>query len=123
VSSDDETAMVMSDLGTATELVRSVARRARSMAPTLDAADLSTLGSILDELTSTLAYLTNQCAKHTERYPTGRILRDDTTQDPAARCAQAAEYLHQMSQHLLAANAVARQFQSTIGHIGVEEQP
>jgi len=70
-----------------------VARDARSTAPELEAADLYTRGAVLDELTSTLAHINDQCAAATGNYPDGRILRDDTdtetdtdtdTHDPAA---------------------------------------
>ncbi len=40
--------------------------------------------------------------------------------DPAARCAEAADHLHQVAQHLDAANQAARQYHSAISHIGVE---
>jgi len=61
------------------------------MVTDLAAADLYALGATLDELTNTLAHITTECAAQTERYPHGRILRDDTdTHDPTARCAEAA---------------------------------
>jgi len=86
-----------------------VARDARSTAPELEAADLYTLGAVLDELTSTLAHIADQCAAATGNYPDGRILREDTdTHDPAARGAEAADHLHQTSRHLQAANEDAR---------------
>jgi len=107
----------------ATELIRAVARDARSTALELEATDLYTLGAVLDELTSTVAHIAAQCAAATGNYPDGRILRDDTdTHDPAARCAEAAGYLHQVNQHLNAANEEARRFHTAIGHIGVEVQ-
>ncbi len=50
-------------------------------------------------------------------------LRDDTdTHDPAARCAEAADHLHQTSRHLHAANEEARRFHAAIGHVVVEVQ-
>lgn len=59
-------------------------------------------------------------AAQTGNYPDGRILRDDTgTHDPAARCAEAADHLQQVSRHLHAANEKARQFHATIDQIGV----
>jgi hypothetical protein len=120
---DDSTAAMVTDLAAATELIHAVAREVRATAPDLEAADLYTLGSTLDELTSTLARITDQCAAQTGNYPDGRILRDDTdTHDPAARCAEAADHLHQVSRHLHDANQAARQFHSVIGHIGVEVQ-
>jgi len=120
---DDSTAAMVTDLAAATELIHAVAREVRATAPDLEAADLYTLGSTLDELTSTLARITDQCAAQTGNYPDGRILRDDTdTHDPAARCAEAADHLHQVSRHLHDANQAARQFHSAIGHIGVEVQ-
>ncbi len=100
-----------------------MAREAGSTAPDLEAADLSTLGAVMDELTSTLAHISDQCAAATGNYPDGRILRDDTdTHDPAARCGEAADHLHQTSRHLHAANEEARRFHTAIGHIGVEVQ-
>jgi len=122
---DDNTAAMVTDLATATELIHAVARDARSTAPELEAADLSTLGAVLDELTSTLAHISDQCAAATGNYPDGRILRDDTdtdTHDPTARCAEAADHLHQTSRHLNAANEDARRFHTAIGHIGVQVQ-
>jgi hypothetical protein len=126
---DDNTAQLVSDLATATELIHAVARDAHSTAPQLEAADLYTLGAVLDELTSTLAHIADQCAAATGNYPDGRILRDDTdtdtdtdTHDPAARCAEAADHLHQVSRHLNAANEEARRFHTAIGHIGVQVQ-
>ncbi len=130
---DDNTAQLVTDLATVTELIRGVARDARSTAPQLEAADLSTLGAVLGELTSTLAHIAEQCAAATGNYPDGRILRDDTdtdtdtdtdsdTHDPAARCAEAADHLHQTSRHLHAANEEARRFHAAIGHVGVEVQ-
>ncbi len=127
---EDNTAAMVTDLATATELIRAVAREARSTAPELEAADLYTLGAVLDELTSTLAHIAEQCAAATGNYPDGRILRDDTdtdtdtdTHDPAARCAEAADHLHQVNQHLHAANEEARRFHTAIGHVGVQVQP
>jgi len=122
VSTDnDNTAQLVSDLATATELIHAVARDARITALELEAADLCTLGAVLDELTSTLAHISDQCAAATGNYPDGRILRDDTdTRDPAARCAEAADHLHQVNQHLHAANEEARRFHAAIGHIGVQ---
>ena len=122
---DDNTAAMVTDLATATELIHAVARDARSTAPDLEAADLYTIGAVLDELTSTLAHISDQCAAATGNYPDGRILRDDTdtdTHDPAARCAEAADHLHQVSRHLAAANEEARRFHTAIGHIGVQVQ-
>jgi len=92
-TSDDDTAAMVTDLATATEPIRAVARDARSTAPELEAADLYTLGAALDELTSTLDHISDQCAAATGNYPDGRTLRDDTdTHDPAARCAEAADH-------------------------------
>jgi len=122
---DDNTAAMVTDLATATELIHAVARDARSTAPDLEAADLYALGAVLDELTSTLAHISDQCAAATGNYPDGRILRDDTdtdTHDPAARCAEAADHLHQVNRHLAAANEEARRFHTAIGHIGVQVQ-
>jgi len=120
---DDTTAAMVTDLATAAELIHAVARDARSTALELEAADLYTLGAVLDELTSTLAHIAEQCAASTGNYPDGRILRDDTdTHDPAARCAEAADHLHQTSRHLQAANEEARRFHTAIGHIGVQVQ-
>jgi len=120
---DDNTAAMVTDLATAAELIRAVAREAGSTAPELEAADLSTLGAVMDELTSTLAHIADQCAAATGNYPDGRILREDTdTHDPAARCAEAADHLHQTSRHLNAANEEARRFHTAIGHVGVQVQ-
>jgi len=111
IDGDDAAAMV-TDLGTATDLIHAVAREAGSTAPELEAADICTLGAVLDELTSTLAHISDQCAAATGNYPDGRILRDDTdTHDPVARCAEAADHLHQTSR-----------FHAAIGHVGVEVQ-
>jgi len=122
-ANDDNTAQLVSDLATATELIHAVARDARSTALELEAADLYTLGAVLDELTSTLAHIAEQCAAATGNYPDGRILRDDTdTHDPGGRCAEAADHLHQVNRHLNAANEDARRFHAAIGHIGVEVQ-
>jgi len=125
---DDNTAAMVTDLATATELIHAVAREAGITAPELEVADLYTLGAVLDELTSTLAHITEQCAAATGNYPDGRILRDDTatdtatdTHDPAARCAEAADHLHQVNQHLAAANEEARRFHAAMSHIGVQE--
>lgn len=124
MSTDDvDTAGLVIDLAAATELIHAAAREARRTAPDLQAADLYTLGAVLDGLTAILARITDQCAAQAGNYPDGRSLRDDSgSHDPAARCAEAADHLHQVSQHLLAANAQVRQFQSAIGHIGVEVQ-
>ncbi len=126
-TNDDDTAAMVTDLATAAELIRAVARDARSTALELEAADLYTLGAVLDELTSTLAHIADQCAAASGTYPDGRILRDDTdtdtdTHDPAARCAEAADHLHQVNQHLNAANEEARRFHTAIGHVGVQVQ-
>jgi len=122
-TNDDNTAQLVSDLATATELIHAVARDARSTALELEAADRDTLGAVLDELTSTLAHIAEQCAAATGNYPDGRILRDDTdTHDPTARCAEAADHLHQVNQHLAAANEEARRFHAAIGHVGVQVQ-
>lgn len=121
MSTDDDMAAMVTDLAAATDLLHAVAREVRSTAPGLEAADLYTLGSTLDDLTSTLAQITNQCAAQTR--PGEGILRDDSdTHDPAARCAEAADHLHQVSRHLSAANEEARRFHAAIGHIGVQEQ-
>lgn len=122
MSTDDgSTAPMVVDLASATEIIHAVAREAQSAAPKLEAADLYRLGATLDELTSALAHIVEQCAAQTGGYPVDRILRDDgETHDPAARCAEAAEHLHQLSQHCQAANEAARQFHSAIGHVGVE---
>ncbi len=118
------TAVMVTDLATATELIDAVARHARITAPQLEVADLYTLGAVLDELTSTLAHITAQCAAATGNYPDGRILRDDTdSHDPAVRCAEAADHLHQTSQPLAAANEEARWFHTAIGHVGIQMQP
>jgi len=120
---DDDTAAMVTDLATATDLIRAVARDSRIMARELEAADLSTLGAVLDELTSTLAHISDQCAAATGNYPDGRILRDDTVTTPLPpRCAEAADHLHQVNQHLNAANEEARRFHTAIGHIGVQVQ-
>ncbi len=121
---EDTTAVMVTGLATATELIHAVARDTRTTAPDLEVADLYTLGAVLDELTATLAHLAEQCAAATGNYPDGRILRDDTdTHDPAARCAEAADHLHQVNQHLAAANEEARRFHAAIGHIGIQVQP
>ncbi len=122
MSTDDgNTAAMVTDLATATELIHAVARKADSTAPELEAADRDTLGDVLDELTSTLAHFSDHCAAATGNYPDGRILRDDTdNHDPTARCAEAADHLHQVNQHLNAANEEARRFHAAIGHIGVQ---
>ncbi len=118
---DDNPAPMVSDLAAVTDRIHAVARQVRATAPELEVADLYTLGATLDELTSTLAHITTECAAHTGRYPQGRILRDDTdTHDPTARCAEAADDLHQVSQHLRAAHEEARKFHAAIGHVGVE---
>jgi len=44
------------------------------------------------------------------------VARD--THAPAARCAEAADHLHQVNQHLHAANEEARRFHAAIGHVG-----
>ena len=122
-TNDDDTAVMVTDLSAATDLIHATAREARATAPDLEAADLYTLGSTLDELTNALAHITDQCAAATGNYPDGRILRDDTdTHDPAARCAEAADHLHQVNQHLAAANEEARRFHTAIGHVGVQVQ-
>ncbi len=120
---DDDTAAMVTELSAATDLIHAVAREARSTAPDLAAGDLYTLGAVLDELTSTLAHIADQCAAQTGNYPDGRILRDDTdTHDPAARCAEAADHLHQVSRHLSAGNEEARRFHAAIVHVGVQVQ-
>ena len=79
----------------AAELVPAVAREVCAVAPDLEVDDLYTLGATLDELTSSLAHISDQCASHVGTYLHGRILRDDTnTHDPDARCAEAADHLH-----------------------------
>ena len=42
------------------------------------------------------------------------------THAPAARCAEAANHLHQVDQHLNAANEEARRFHAAIGHVGIQ---
>jgi len=121
VSTDDDMAGVVTDLVAATELIHAVAREVRSTAPKLEAVDFYTLGGTLDELTATLARITDQCAAQTGNYLDGRMLREDSgTRDPAARCAEAADQLHQVSRHLQAANQEVRRFHAGIGHIGVQ---
>jgi len=66
---DDDTAAMITALATATNLIHAAARDARSTAPELEAADLYTLGAVLDELTSTLAHIADQCAAATGNYP------------------------------------------------------
>ena len=86
-------------------------------------ADLYSLGATLDELTSALAHITDQCADQARRYPEGRILRDDSDfYDSAVRCAEAAAHLRQVSRYLNLANVVGREYHSTIGHVGIEAQ-
>jgi len=46
------------------------------------------------------------------------VARD--THAPAARCAEAADHLHQVNQHLHAANEEARRFHAAIGHVGIQ---
>jgi len=46
------------------------------------------------------------------------VARD--THAPAARCAEAANHLHQVDQHLNAANEEARRFHAAIGHVGIQ---
>jgi len=80
-----------------------------------------TLGATLDELTRALATLVTTCSTQVSGLSAGAVLRDDSgTRDPAARCAEAADHLHQVAQHLDAANQAARQYHSAISHIGVE---
>ncbi len=114
---------MVTDLATAAELIHAVAREVRATAPELEVDDLYTLGRTLDELTSTLAHISDRCANHVGNYPHGRIMRDDTrTHDPAARCAEAADHLHEAGRRLNDANHAARQYHAAIGHVGVEVQ-
>ena len=68
-TNDDNTAQLVTDLATATELIYAVAR---------------------------------------------------DTHAPAARCAEAADHLCQVNQHLNAANEEARRFHAAIGHVGIQ---
>lgn len=121
--SDERPSDLVTAVAAAGNLLRGAAREAGTTVPDLDVEALYNLGGDLDELTCILASITARCSTHVAQLSDGRILRDDSdTHDPAARCAQAADYLHQVAQHLEGANEAARQYHNTISHIGVQVQ-
>jgi len=108
----------------ASELLR---RAFRDTAGTLrlpDTEDLDTLGGALDEVTRVLANVAISGAVQVAQLPAAGVLSDDSdTHDPAARCAEAADHLHQVAHHLGAANEAVRQFHNVVSHItSAEEQ-
>jgi len=105
----------------ASEVLRQAVRETTATMQSPDTEDLYTLGATLDELTRALAQVVTTCSTQVAGLAGGAVLRDDSgTRDPAARCAEAADHLHQVAQHLDAANQAARQYHSAISHIGVE---
>jgi len=105
----------------ASEVLRQAVRENTATMQSPDTEDLYTLGATLDELTRALATLVATCSTQVAGLSGGAVLRDDSgTRDPAARCAEAADHLHQVAQHLDAANQAARQYHSAISHVGVE---
>ncbi len=120
---EDTPAELITVLTEAGERIRRTVRGSGEAGPPLGVEDLYTLGGVMDELTRTLAGVMTRCATEVGAYPNTRILRDDSgTHDPAARCAEAADHLHELSQHLHAANEAARRYHSATGHIGIEVQ-
>jgi len=107
----------------ASDLLR---RASRDTAGTLrlpDTEDLSTLAGASDEVTQVLANVAISCAVQVAQLPAAGALSDDSdTHNPAARCAEAADHLHQVAHHLGAANEAARQFHNAISHITIEEE-
>lgn len=107
----------------ASELLR---RAFRDTAETLrlpDTEDLDTLGGALDEVTRVLANVAISCAVQVAQLPAAGVLSDDSdTHDPAARCAEAVDHLHQVAHHLGAANEAVRQFHNVVSHITIEEE-
>jgi hypothetical protein len=88
-----------------------------------DAQDFDTLGGALDEVTRVLANVAISCAVQVAQLPAAGGLSDDSdTHNPAARCAEAADHLHQVAHHLGAANEAAHQFHNAISHITVQEE-
>ena len=74
-------------------------------------------------MTRVLANVAISSAVQVAQLPAGRLLSDDSdTHDPAARCAEAADHLHQVAHHLGAANEAARQFHNVVSHITIEEE-
>ncbi len=119
ITDDDNTAPRVVDLASATDISHTTARHVRAAAPGLEVADLDRVGATVDELTSTLAHVAEQCATPTGRHPVGRSVREDTEiHDHAGRGAGAGGHPHQMSQHCQGAKEAACQWRSAIGHVG-----
>jgi len=77
----------------------------------------------LDEVTRVLANVAISCAVQVAQLPAAGVLSDDSdTHDPAARCAEAVDHLHQVAHHLGAANEAVRQFHNVVSHITIEEE-
>jgi len=107
----------------ASELLR---RASRDTAGTLrlpDTEDLSTSAGALDEVTRVLANVAVSCAVQVAQLPAAGVLSDASDiHNPAARCAEAADHLHQVAHHLGAANEAVRQFHNAVSDITIEEE-
>jgi len=107
----------------ASELLRRASRETAGTMRVPDAQDFDTLGGALDEVTRVLANVAISCAVQVAQLPAASVLSDDSdTHDPAARCAKAADHLHQVAHHLGAANEAARQYHNAISHITIKEE-
>lgn len=85
--------------------------------------DFYAWGSALDQLTYRLGGAVRTLHHQVQAYGDRRILRDDEGSDPAARLAEADEYLDALSVALEEASKWARSYHSSIGHIAVEVDP
>jgi len=107
----------------ASELLRRASRETAGTMRLPDAPDFDTLAGALDEVTRVLANVAISCAVQVAQLPAASVLSDDSdTHDPAARCAEAADHLHQVAHHLGAANEAARQYHNAISHITIKEE-
>jgi len=121
--SDDRAYEPIAAVVQASELLHRAARETAGTVRFPDAEDFDTLGGALDEVTRVLANVAISSAVQVAQLPAGRVLSDDSdTHDPAARCAEAADHLHQVAHHLGAANEAVRQFRNAISHITVQEE-
>jgi hypothetical protein len=119
--SEEQSSDLVRALVAAGDLLRRAVPEGEQTAPALGTADLSMLGGALDEVTRALANIAIGCAAQVGQLPFGHVLSDDSgTHNPAARCAEAADELHQVAQHLDAANQSAWQFHNAISHITVD---
>jgi len=81
------------------------------------------LGGALDEVTRVLANVAISGAVQVAQLPAAGAFSDDSdTHDPTARCAEAADHLHQVAHHLGAANEAVQQFYNAVSHTTIEEE-